>query len=131
MIGYHGILTVAVSALTFTIPTNAWGTLGHRTVASVAIQYLKPTTLSAVNAILANDPTKTTSNPTLIDVATWADSYRYTTAGSFTAPFHYVDANDNPPSSCGVDYARDCVGGCVISAMWVFLNQLNVFKTAG
>jgi len=47
-----------------------------------------------------------------------ADSYRYTTAGKFSAPFHYIDALDSPPSSCGVDYTRDCgTGGCVVSAI--------------
>ena len=47
-----------------------------------------------------------------------ADTYRYTDAGLFSQPFHYIDANDNPPSSCGVDYNRDCgTGGCIVSAI--------------
>ena len=28
-----------------------------------------------------------------------ADSYRYTTAGAFSKPFHFIDAEDNPPTS--------------------------------
>lgn len=65
-------------------------------MANVALQYLTPATLTKVNAVLANDPAKTgTSMPA---VATWADSYRYTTAGEFSAPFHYIDSNDSPPS---------------------------------
>jgi hypothetical protein len=54
----------------------------------------------------------------LANVATWADSYRYTTAGAFSAPFHFIDAEDNPPSSCSVDYDRDCGSkGCSVSAI--------------
>ena len=71
--------------------------LGHQTVANVALQYLQPATLSAVNSILAKDPAKT--GTTIVSVATWADSYRYGAAGTFTAPYHYIDANDNPPLS--------------------------------
>ena len=36
----------------------------------------------------------------------------------FSAPYHFIDANDNPPSSCGVDYERDCgASGCVVGAI--------------
>jgi hypothetical protein len=48
----------------------------------------------------------------------WADSFRYTQAGKFSAPFHFIDAEDNPPSSCGVTYSRDCgEKGCVVGAI--------------
>lgn len=51
-------------------------------------------------------------------VASWADTYRYTTAGRFSAPYHFIDAEDAPPSSCSVDLSRDCgSGGCVVSAI--------------
>lgn len=47
-----------------------------------------------------------------------ADTYRYTTAGTYSAPFHFIDALDSPPSSCGVEYDRDCgSSGCVVSAI--------------
>ena len=76
-----------------------------------------------------------TSTDYLASVATWvsfhpssihqlqahlrkADSYRYTTAGTFSKPYHFIDANDHPPSSCGVDYDRDCgTGGRVVIAI--------------
>lgn len=42
----------------------------------------------------------------------------YQTGGEFSAPFHYIDAEDSPPSSCNVDYKRDCAAeGCVVSAL--------------
>lgn len=47
-----------------------------------------------------------------------SSSNRYTTAGKFSAPFHFIDAEDNPPSSCSVDYNRDCgPSGCSVSAI--------------
>lgn len=47
-----------------------------------------------------------------------ADTYRYTSAGLYSKPFHFIDAHDSPPSSCGVDYSRDCgKGGCIVSAI--------------
>ncbi len=47
-----------------------------------------------------------------------ADTYRYTSAGLYSKLYHFIDAQDSPPSSCGVDYSRDCgKGGCVVSAI--------------
>ncbi|KAL8674655.1 MAG: hypothetical protein Q9168_000963 [Polycauliona sp. 1 TL-2023] len=72
-------------------------------------------------------------------VASWADEYRYTTPGKFSAPLHYigkpggdmrgqrrarvlmngfVDAEDGPPDTCSVNLSRDCgAGGCIVSAI--------------
>ena len=91
----------------------AWGTLGHETVAFVASNFVKAKTKTWAQGIL-ND----TSSAYLANVATWADSYRYTAAGKFSAPFHFIDAEDNPPSSCSVDFDRDCGSeGCSVSAI--------------
>lgn len=52
----------------------------------------------------------------MASVATWADTYRYTTEGKFSAAFHFIDAEDNPPESCNIDYDRDCgATGCIVS----------------
>lgn len=54
----------------------------------------------------------------LAKVATWADSIRYTRWGRFTKNYHFIDAHDNPPYSCDVDFDRDCKSdGCVITAL--------------
>ncbi|KAF1983406.1 S1/P1 nuclease [Aulographum hederae CBS 113979] len=91
----------------------AWGTLGHDTVALIAQKYLANDTVTYVQDILG-----VSTSTYLASVATWADSYRYTAAGKFSAPFHYIDAEDSPPSACNVDYDRDCgAGGCVVSAI--------------
>jgi hypothetical protein len=59
-----------------------------------------------------------TSTSYLANIASWADQYRATTAGKWSAPFHFIDAEDNPPTSCNVNYTRDCGNsGCSISAL--------------
>ncbi|KAJ5518745.1 S1/P1 nuclease [Penicillium expansum] len=92
---------------------NAWGALGHATVAYVAQHYISSEAASWAQEIL-ND----TSSSYLANIASWADSYRLTTAGKWSAPLHYIDAMDDPPTSCNVDYERDCgAEGCSISAI--------------
>lgn len=92
---------------------GAWGAFGHETVAYVATNFVSASTKTYFQTLLGD-----TSADYLATVSTWADSYRSTTAGKFSAPFHYIDAQDNPPSSCGVNYDRDCGSeGCVVSAI--------------
>ncbi|GAB7347874.1 hypothetical protein MBLNU459_g5401t1 [Dothideomycetes sp. NU459] len=97
-----------------TLPvTHAWGTLGHETVAYIAQNFVTSATKSWAQGILDD-----TTTSYLANVATWADTYRYTSAGSWSAPFHFIDAEDSPPTSCSVDYSRDCGStGCVVSAL--------------
>jgi hypothetical protein len=91
----------------------AWGALGHQTVAYVASNFVSTKTKSYFQSLLGD-----TSADYLATVSTWADSYRSTKEGKFTSSFHYIDAQDNPPSSCTVDLQRDCgPGGCVVSAI--------------
>ncbi|KAK9771236.1 putative Nuclease S1 [Seiridium cardinale] len=90
----------------------AWGAMGHETVAYVATNFVAAATKTYFQNLLGD-----TSTDYLASVASWADSYRYTSAGSFSSGFHYIDAQDNPPSSCGVDLDRDCEDGCVVSAI--------------
>ncbi|KAI1776890.1 nuclease S1 precursor [Hypoxylon cercidicola] len=91
----------------------AWGAMGHETVAYVASHYVSAATRSYFQELLGD-----TSADYLAGVASWADSYRYTAAGRFSAPYHYIDANDSPPSRCGVDLSRDCGSeGCVVRAL--------------
>lgn len=58
------------------------------------------------------------SSSYLANIASWADQYRGTAAGKWSAPLHFIDAEDNPPSSCDVNYDRDCgSSGCSVSAI--------------
>ncbi|KAI0295860.1 nuclease Le1 [Multifurca ochricompacta] len=91
----------------------AWGTLGHETIGYLAMQFLLPNTLSTVQTTLGS-----TFSSSLGPASIWADQVRSQTAFKFSAPFHFIDANDSPPTSCSVDLARDCgTGGCVVSAI--------------
>jgi hypothetical protein len=107
-------LLPALALLGTTVPvTSAWGGLGHQTVAFVATNFVNTKTSTFFQKIL-ND----TTPHYLANVATWADSYRYTTEGRFSASFHFIDSLDNPPESCGVAFGRDCgLTGCVIGAV--------------
>ncbi|KAL9120716.1 MAG: hypothetical protein Q9187_002726 [Circinaria calcarea] len=91
----------------------AWGFLAHETVAYVAQNFVSAQTKTFCQGLLSD-----TSTSYLANVATWADSFRTTTAGKYSAPYHFIDAEDSPPSACNVDYARDCgASGCVVSAI--------------
>lgn len=96
--------------------------LGHRTVANVALQFLSSDVVSSLDAILAADGHKKSPNPTIVDIASWADDFDHSGGGAFSKEFHFIDAQDNPPFECSIDLQRDCSGdgGCVVKAMWVF-----------
>ena len=90
---------------------SAWGILGHATVAQIASKYLTAQAKTYVAGLLG-------PGVTMPSISSYADDYRYTTAGKFSAPYHFIDAEDNPPSACSVDLNRDCgTGGCVVSAI--------------
>ncbi|PSR87094.1 S1/P1 nuclease-domain-containing protein [Coniella lustricola] len=98
-----------------------WGELGHATIAYVAQNFVSTST-----AAWAQDLLDDTSTSYLASIASWADSYRETTAGAFSAPFHYIDAEDDPPSDCNVDYDRDCTdAGCSISAIANYTTRVS------
>ncbi|KAJ4353912.1 uncharacterized protein N0V89_005643 [Didymosphaeria variabile] len=110
-----------LSLLPLIAPTIAWGTLGHDTVAFIAQSFISNKTASFAKTLL-ND----SSDTYLANVATWADSYRYTTEGAFSAPLHYIDALDDPPASCDVDFERDCPEeGCIVSAIANYTNRIT------
>jgi hypothetical protein len=101
--------------LVFASTAAAWGTLGHTTVALLAQQYLLPGTISSAQTLL-ND----SSDTYLGNIATWADSYRYTSEGAYSAGLHYVNGLDAPPpESCKIIFPQDCEDddGCIISAI--------------
>jgi S1/P1 Nuclease len=106
-------LTTPALLLSSAASTHAWGTLGHETVAFIAQNFVAADTKVFFSSILNDYGTEY-----LAKVATWADSFRYTQAGQFSAPFHFIDAEDNPPDSCGVKYSRDCgKSGCIVGAI--------------
>ncbi|CAG8919260.1 unnamed protein product [Penicillium salamii] len=103
----------ALAAVGFAHSASAWGSLGHATVAYIAQHYLSEGTASWAKEVLDDS-----SSSYLANIASWADQYRLTDAGKWSASLHYIDAEDDPPTTCNVDYARDCGdSGCSISAI--------------
>jgi len=92
-----------------------WGDLGHETVGFVAMEFLAPKALAFVQSTLEANFNSTLGGA----AATWADSVRETAAFRFSAPFHFIDAEDSPlDGSCSVVQTRDCgTGGCILSAI--------------
>ncbi|KAF4549878.1 Nuclease PA3 [Elsinoe fawcettii] len=115
-------------ALTSIPAVSAWGALGHSTVAFIAQNLVQPQTATWAKNILG-----VTTSTYLVDVSSWADSYRSQAGGGFTSPFHYIDAQDSPPKTCNVDYNRDCTSsGCVVSAIANYtrrVTQTSLSKT--
>ncbi|KAI0345867.1 nuclease Le1 [Trametopsis cervina] len=109
---------VRASAITFGLAclvgqVAAWGALGHQTVGYVAQTFLAPKALSFVQSSLGS-----TYNKSLGPAATWADDVKSETAYKWSADLHFVDANDNPPTSCSVQETRDCGNGqCILTAI--------------
>ena len=58
----------------------AWGNLGHETVAYIATELVKNDTKAWAQSVLGD-----TSPSYLANIATWADSYRKTDEGDFSA----------------------------------------------
>jgi len=87
-----------------------WGMLGHRTTALLASRFLHKDAAQSIRAILEPQ--------SMVTASTWADYYSHTAEGRFSAPWHWIDAKDAPPHTCGVDFSRDCGGaGCIVSAI--------------
>lgn len=113
--------TLILSSLGLFRAAHAWGTLGHTTVAYIA-QNLVSNRTAHYAQLLLND----TSSAYFANIATWADSYRYTDEGAFSSPLHYIDALDTPPESCNVDFERDCPEeGCIVSAIANYTERVS------
>ena len=56
----------------------------------------------------------------------WADTVKYTTPYEWSAPLHFVDANDSPlTGSCSVEEDRDCIGNqCILAAIANYTTQV-------
>ncbi|POS71281.1 nuclease S1 [Diaporthe helianthi] len=98
----------------------AWGGFEHITIAYVASNFVHPQTTTYFQTLLRNDTADYLAN-----VATWADSIRYTKWGNYTGVFHFIDAKDAPPNNCSVDLDRDCKDeGCVVTAIQNYTSQI-------
>lgn len=103
------VLTISLNLVT----VSAWGSLGHRTTAALALLYIPsdhPANLLLSTLLHGQDPTT---------AALFPDRIRYIPSFAYTAPWHYIDAQDNPPHQCGINMTRDCLPdqGCVVTAI--------------
>ncbi|KAF6816954.1 s1 p1 nuclease [Colletotrichum sojae] len=114
------LLPLAALASSLLPAVQAWGSMGHATVAYIATNFVAPETKAYMQELLGD-----ASDDYLASVSSWADSYRYTTEGAFTSTFHYIDALDDPPASCGIDLERDCgPTGCIVSALANYTSRM-------
>ena len=79
---------MTISLLSAAPLVSAWGTVGHATVATIANSYLTPAAQTYVSGLLG-------SGVSMASVASWADDYRYTDAGKFSAPYHFIGKTPN------------------------------------
>lgn len=103
---------ILLAALLVPLPAAAWGSLGHRLVASLAEAELDPQVRAEITALLASE-----SDPTLAGIANWADQLRGSDPdlGRKSARWHYVNIGEH---DCRYDAGRDCPGGnCVVEAI--------------
>jgi len=91
-----------------------WGELGHEAVGYVAMAFLAPKALTFVRTSLGP-----TYNESLGPAGPWADTVRSETAYKWSAPNHFIDAEDSPLDGvCNVSESRDCPSGfCVLTAI--------------
>lgn len=104
----------------FPSPITSWGNLGHRTIAYLAEKYLTPPGHTYIQQLLRDGD--------ISDAAIWADSYKYTPPGRHTSSWHFINAHDDPPNSCGLEIEQDCPSNemCIITAI---LNMVSILLT--
>ncbi len=112
MLFYKPSTLLSLSTLTSLIPSSlCWGSLGHRTVAYLASEYLTSNASAYVSTLL--------NSQDISEAALFPDKVRHMPGFEYTAGWHYIDAQDDPPRQCGVNIKRDCAmqGGCIVSAI--------------
>ncbi len=87
--------STTLALLAFSPFASAWGVVGHATVGAIGDHFLTAQAKTFMSSLLG-------SGDTMSSVATWADDFRYTTPGRFSAPFHYIGMIGHGPRSCMV-----------------------------
>lgn len=96
----------------------AWGEHGHRTVGYLAQLYF---TTDAEN--LVDELIKPTETFDISDGAVWPDSFNVQSKYPWSKPLHYIDAKDDPPKTCKVNFNADCDPDerCIVAAITNFV----------
>ncbi|OAL37675.1 hypothetical protein AYO20_03182 [Fonsecaea nubica] len=101
----------------------SWGELGHRTVGYLAQMYF---TSEAEN--LFDELVHPTESFDISDGAVWADDWATQTRMPWSKPWHYIDAKDNPPKKCKVNFNADCDPDkkCIVTAIANMVSELPI-----
>lgn len=111
-------LITAFLALILLAPVSAqaWGDYGHRTIASIAMDNVKPETRKQINALLSHSRELATPEcpiRNLEDAAVWSDCIRSNRPRfDYTAPWHYQNIDVCKP----FDIKSACANGNCVSA---------------
>ncbi len=109
-------LLLLALALLLPTPALAWGEVGHRTVAAIALDNIRPDTHRDVARLLTHArELRTPDCPlrTLGDASVWADCIRRDTPRfDYTAPWHYQNVDICRP----FDLAGPCANGACVKA---------------
>ncbi|MGY2996920.1 S1/P1 nuclease [Mesorhizobium sp. URHB0026] len=95
-----------IIALFFTQSAFAWGASGHSIVAELAQRRLTPTAEANLEILIGR--------ASLASIASWADDFKFTPAGTKTKRWHYVDADVSGDghswrSGCELQAEGDCL----------------------
>ncbi|VWX49685.1 S1/P1 nuclease [Novosphingobium sp. 9U] len=115
MIRRLALLLAALAGL-WAAPALAWGAYGHRTVAAIALDNVKPATRARIAVLLRDDRELGTPKcrvRSLEDAAVWPDcikgeQWRW----AYTSPWHYQDE----PVCGAFDIKSDCANGNCVTA---------------
>lgn len=98
-------LLLAASLLLVPVSAHAWGAMGHRVIARLAMDYVSSDTRKEITRLL--------NGQSLADASTWADSIR--SERRETSPWHYINV---PVDSSFEGWSRFCPAeGCILSAI--------------
>jgi len=90
------------------VPAWGWGNTGHRVIAQIAENHLRPEAAQAVRELLGSD--------SLAAVSSWADEARSTEQWQYTAPWHYVNFKPNEHDYNAIEKNPD--GDVVTGTRW-------------
>jgi len=85
------------------------------------MQFLAPNALAFVQSTLGS-----TYSESLGPAAIWPDEVKYDSGWTWSQPLHFINALDDPPTSCSVVASRDCSGTnvCTLSAIANYTTQV-------
>ncbi|KIW87963.1 uncharacterized protein Z519_11548 [Cladophialophora bantiana CBS 173.52] len=100
----------------------SWGELGHRTVGYLAQMYF-----SSEAESLFDELVRPTESFDISDGAVWADDRKVQGRMAWSKAWHFIDAKDNPPRKCKVNFNADCDPDkkCIIAAIANLTTQVN------